>query len=740
MGFEAAEERVHTVFIVETEVPQYSKSPSNCIRATDSAQQDSIDTEEPVSTHLLEPDVLLEAQPETRVPDTSNSLGWDDGQTNSLSSAHDLHGLDWTRSIDDALIGTSDSVIDPSNQIPLVDFDWIFSINDEELPGAVTDFYTPQLHDPSPIRAKLQYANVDSEGCQTPVPASHPSTDLNSPGLREVWPIAWLEESAQSSGFPVLGEPELSNQKSANFYQIRPIDSNARESMIEVLSLPTKQTLWKPTSLANFLESRHIDQCIDMYFAHFDKTISFIHRPTFNPSEDLIVTLAMACIGLCYTGLRGANAFANLLSEYLRRLLIFMGESDPVFLRTEVYVKSQLLQCIHGVASGNKRLFEFSRSQRSFLVSQCKYMGLFANQPWFDNLQKPLEERWRSWAAQEARTRLAWAVFEFDMTGGHMHNTAPCLSLADVQLNLPCSIDHWTASSPQACAALTPWSASFPQGPSLHKVLLDIKTPHANLDVDDEPTDRHHKLIIAFHLVRDLYSISQLCGSPISSLTQGTVDFEKSRSNLLSTLESQLEPLSIQSMFKGPSELAILMHRTLLTRTAMVFGMGLVPTWLYSLLCEETSAQARGKLRAWTLDDPSRARRVMYQCAQILTAVRTFPCNLHYEPYSVFHAGLTIWSLIDILPGENIAGETRHLQIDRIQGDDREIDALIDDWIQNKTPAAVGIHEIPDLWGFESRRQLLYQISQMLRRMRAFGLARSFLNVILGLLKSSKNW
>lgn len=228
-----------------------------------------------MSTHLLEPDVLLEAQPETRVPDTSNSLGWDDGQTNSLSSAHDLHGLDWTRSIDDALIGTSDSVIDPSNQIPLVDFDWIFSINDEELPGAVTDFYTPQLHDPSPIRAKLQYANVDSEGCQTPVPASHPSTDLNSPGLREVWPIAWLEESAQSSGFPVLGEPELSNQKSANFYQIRPIDSNARESMIEVLSLPTKQTLWKPTSLANFLESRHIDQCIDMYFAHFDKVSQF---------------------------------------------------------------------------------------------------------------------------------------------------------------------------------------------------------------------------------------------------------------------------------------------------------------------------------------------------------------------------------------------------------------------------------------------------------------------------------
>jgi hypothetical protein len=32
----------------------------------------------------------------------------------------------------------------------------------------------------------------------------------------------------------------------------------------------------------------------------------------------------MVCIGACYTGLEGAKAFSNSLSELVRRLLLFM--------------------------------------------------------------------------------------------------------------------------------------------------------------------------------------------------------------------------------------------------------------------------------------------------------------------------------------------------------------------------------------------------------------------------------
>ena len=49
-----------------------------------------------------------------------------------------------------------------------------------------------------------------------------------------------------------------------------------------------------------------------------------IHRPTFNPGADLVLTLSMCAIGVLYSGLDGAKAFAQSLSELLRRRLIFM--------------------------------------------------------------------------------------------------------------------------------------------------------------------------------------------------------------------------------------------------------------------------------------------------------------------------------------------------------------------------------------------------------------------------------
>ena len=53
-----------------------------------------------------------------------------------------------------------------------------------------------------------------------------------------------------------------------------------------------------------------------------------IHRPTFNPSADLVLTLSMCAIGVLYSGLEGAKAFAKSLSELLRRLLIFMVSAN----------------------------------------------------------------------------------------------------------------------------------------------------------------------------------------------------------------------------------------------------------------------------------------------------------------------------------------------------------------------------------------------------------------------------
>ena len=54
------------------------------------------------------------------------------------------------------------------------------------------------------------------------------------------------------------------------------------------------------------------------------QNVPIIHRPTFDPGKDHILTLAIASIGACYSGLEGAFSFSNALAELTRRLLLYM--------------------------------------------------------------------------------------------------------------------------------------------------------------------------------------------------------------------------------------------------------------------------------------------------------------------------------------------------------------------------------------------------------------------------------
>jgi hypothetical protein len=74
--------------------------------------------------------------------------------------------------------------------------------------------------------------------------------------------------------------------------------------------------------------------------------VSIIHQPTFDPAKDLVVTIAVICIGACYTQLPGCRAFSIILSELNRRLLLFMAVHDHRFVRTQSYLVAQLLQGI----------------------------------------------------------------------------------------------------------------------------------------------------------------------------------------------------------------------------------------------------------------------------------------------------------------------------------------------------------------------------------------------------------
>jgi Fungal specific transcription factor domain len=55
------------------------------------------------------------------------------------------------------------------------------------------------------------------------------------------------------------------------------------------------------------------------------KIIPIVHKPTYNSlRQPEILSLAMICLGACYTGYRSARAFSEALSELIRRKLWFM--------------------------------------------------------------------------------------------------------------------------------------------------------------------------------------------------------------------------------------------------------------------------------------------------------------------------------------------------------------------------------------------------------------------------------
>lgn len=53
-----------------------------------------------------------------------------------------------------------------------------------------------------------------------------------------------------------------------------------------------------------------------------------IHRATFDPGTDPVLTLSMCAIGAFYSGFANAKSFGRSLCELLRRLLVVKVSSD----------------------------------------------------------------------------------------------------------------------------------------------------------------------------------------------------------------------------------------------------------------------------------------------------------------------------------------------------------------------------------------------------------------------------
>jgi hypothetical protein len=199
----------------------------------------------------------------------------------------------------------------------------------------------PRQHNARPISDdRAPQSDCDEAISQLELPSYRPRNrcDPDDP-----WPMEWYAVDMQRSELPMLGRPEEPDPNAGSYFGMDPISSSTREKMKDTARLAFERTLWPSINLDNFPSRSKLDHCIDLYFAHFHpvsfrfwsrrqvgkliitKTFPIIHRPTYETAKDnVVVTLAIACIGACYTEFDGARSFSNAFSELNRRILLFM--------------------------------------------------------------------------------------------------------------------------------------------------------------------------------------------------------------------------------------------------------------------------------------------------------------------------------------------------------------------------------------------------------------------------------
>ncbi|KAI1634876.1 fungal-specific transcription factor domain-containing protein [Biscogniauxia mediterranea] len=549
-----------------------------------------------------------------------------------------------------------------------------------------------------------------------------PNSQSNEmPRLVDFWPVDFQGDKAQPLIFPSLDD--AANCQTQKYFSTRPLSSEEWVALKRCIQLLSEQTLWSRISVDDFPSKEILDHCIDLYFANVHQICPILHRPTFDPGESIIVTLAVVSLGACFTKFAQSRTLSDSISEINRRLLLYMS-----------YITAQLLQGFHDYCCGDGRLFELSDLCRSSIVHTAKCMGLFREvnpraAPTNDNS----EYCWKIWVTEERRRRLGWAIYEFDALIALFYNCRPYLKVEDVDLALPCLVDHWEADSAYAWEALRPLdraSSNLRLGPVIMALLEGTDNGVYTTSND------HHRLLIILTLGRMLLSLQEMRSSPTFSFLQtGAIDAGKRLISVIQRFERDPVFLSRNLTRK---EVARAVHEIHVTHTAYLYSAGdLVDLFfplLHTVLLRQTAEgkDVISRLFQWQEEDPGRARNVAYHCAQVLALARQFPENLTSEPFQIFRAGVLLMAMARLM---NTAGEEQYcragLRIDHLGGPGDPTVARITQWLLNGGEEVIGVHGVPVLCCRTGWRQILDESVELLRRIRVWGISQCLAHMLL---------
>ncbi|KAL5083835.1 hypothetical protein Trisim1_000879 [Trichoderma cf. simile WF8] len=586
--------------------------------------------------------------------------------------------------------------------------------------------------------------------------AQEPASKYKEPhAQQEAWLLDPHEPFERSLDIPSLGGQRTDLSKTGSYSQIRHLAEEDRDRIRRSAKACLEEPLWTAVSFSDFPSREKLDHCIDLFFTNFRPVLSFIHKPTFDPTTapDTLI-LAIASIGARFTNLTGAASFANVIAKLNRRLLLSTGEREPRVARSESFMTAQLLQGIYGYCSGDKVLFNYSESLRWSLVQTSKQIGLFHDAPRQTSTHnEDAEARWMSWVATERRKRLGWAIYEFDALVSVLHNQRPAFSTGDLTLSLPEDADYWEAPSAYSWIALRPWRAD-PESIGFRLAARSCFDPSLMDSV--RLTDTQHIHIIVVMLARFVWSLKELQVSPLMEVVPDYLPIAQHKMTLTDKMGDFLvSPHAVKySTTAGDRAFVHVVQRALIIHASYLYAASDLMDWLPALLRSAgLNKPARERMAKWGEEDPARVRKVIYHSSQIIAICRDFPFNTPYESFYVFYAGSVLWCSATLLTSplgdgirggssENIGSETETdhtiLLLDKPSPDNVAIwISEILQWVQEGGGnIQLGMYGVPNLSAAESRVQVLQETVRILQNMRFWDISRAFASTLRRLIRA----
>ncbi|RBA18228.1 hypothetical protein FPRO05_10523 [Fusarium proliferatum] len=187
------------------------------------------------------------------------------------------------------------------------------------------------------------------------------------------------------------------------------------------------------------------------------------------------------------------------------------------------------------------------------------------------------------------------------------------------------------------------------------------------------------------------------------------------------------------------AELAPAMHTLQVIYICHLYGAGGLMNWLYPLLRDDCQVPTTfNSLELWAKQNPGAAREAACYSARILAISRIYPSASPNEPAMIFHAGTVLYFLAKVLPTRFVKDKPA-VWLDQLSPGDDGLPSLVKTWISNGESSMVCMHGVPSLLSDQGGRRIIDQMAELLKRRQVWGIADSFLKVVLRIRDRTKN-